>query len=222
MDYKVKLLMSGFVTHNVKRFILEKPINYQFIPGQGANLSINLPDWSDKIRPFTFTSLNEDLVLEFTIKSYPEHNGVTKKLHELKPGQELIIGPPWGTIEYKGPGTFIAGGAGITPFIAILRQLQKENKIEGNKLIFSNKMQKDIILEKEFKEMFPSEDLILTLTKEKKPDYESKIIDKEFLKKYIKNFNQFFYICGPPIFIENIKKSLIELGAANEILVLEN
>ena len=27
----------------------------------------------------------------------------------------VLIGDPWGAIEYRGPGTFFAGGAGITP-----------------------------------------------------------------------------------------------------------
>jgi ferredoxin-NADP reductase len=53
-----------------------------------------------------------------------------------------------GRIEYKGEGVFIAGGAGVTPFIAILRQLQAENKIANNKLIFTNKTANDIILKK--------------------------------------------------------------------------
>jgi len=221
MEHITKILMTEFVTHNVKRFILEKPENYQFIPGQATDISINLPKWKNEKRPFTFTSLNNDLVLEFTIKCYPEHNGVTKKLHELNPGDELIIEDPWGTINYKGTGTFIAGGAGITPFIAILRQLKKENKLQGNKLIFSNKLQKDIILEKEFKEMFNQENLILTLTDEEKQRYENSIINQDFLKKYIKNFNQHFYICGPPKFVSSIKESLISLGANKDILIIE-
>lgn len=221
MEHITKILMIEFVTHNVKRFILEKPENYKFIPGQATDLSINLPRWKSEKRPFTFTSLNNDLVLEFTIKSYPEHNGVTKKLHELNPGDELIINDPLGTINYRGTGTFIAGGAGITPFIAILRQLKKENKIEGNKFIFSNKLQKDIILEKEFKEIFPPEDIILTLTEEKNNAYENKPIDLDFLKEHIANFNQFFYICGPPGFVLSIKKTLESLGANKDILVVE-
>jgi len=221
MGHIVKILMTEFVTYNVKRFILEKPANFKFIPGQATDLSINLPKWKSETRPFTFTSLNNDLVLEFTIKCYPEHNGVTKKLHELIPGNELIIRDPFGTINYKGTGTFIAGGAGITPFIAILRQLKKENKLKGNRLIFSNKLKKDIILEKEFIEMFPKEDLIFTLTEEKIEGYENSTIDKEFLKKHIKNLNQFFYICGPPGFVKSIKEILKSMGANKDILVIE-
>jgi ferredoxin-NADP reductase len=221
MRYIAKILKIEPVTYNVKRFILEKPKNFKFIPGQATDVSINLPKWKEEKRPFTFTSLNDDLILEFTIKSYPEHNGVTKKLHELSPGDELIIEDPFGTINYKGTGVFIAGGAGITPFIAILRQLRKENKLKRNKLIFSNKTSRDIILEKEFKDMFPKEDLILTLTEEKNSNYEFGMINKEFLKKYVNNFHQFFYICGPPGFVASIKEELKSLGASKDILVIE-
>ena len=59
--------------------------------------------------------------MEFTIKGYPDHHGVTEKLHQLAIGNELIIDDPWGAIKYKNEGYFIAGGAEITPFITILR-----------------------------------------------------------------------------------------------------
>lgn len=221
MVNKVKILMAEFVTHDVKRFVLEKPENYEFIPGQATEISINKEEWKDKKRPFTFTSLNSDKILEFIIKKYPEHEGVTQQLHKLNPGDELIIGEPFGTINYKGKGNFIAGGAGITPFIAILRKLKEEGRIEGNKLIFSNKKKKDVILEKEFKEMFNQDGLIFTLTREKGEGYKSERIDKEFLKKHIDNFNQNFYICGPPKMVEDLRKTLKDLGAGVEGLLFE-
>lgn len=223
MEKSVKILMKEFVTHDVKRFILEKPESYEFVPGQATEVSINKESWRDEKRPFTFTSLNEDLVLEFTIKAYSEHEGVTKELHNLNPVDELNIGDAWGAINYKGKGVFIAGGAGITPFIAILRELKKKGEIKGNKLIFSNKKQKDIILEKEFKEMFKEnpEDLIFVLSRENKEGYENKKIDKEFLKNKITDFNQNFYICGPKQFVKDIKSYLEELGAKIDGIVIE-
>ena len=115
MEYNVTILMTGFVTHDVKRFIISKPDNFSFRPGQGVELSIKQPGLEDSKRPFTPTSLTDARVLEFTIKGYPEHDGVTKRLHQLHPGDELLMSEPFGTIAYKGPGTFIAGGAGITP-----------------------------------------------------------------------------------------------------------
>jgi cytochrome-b5 reductase len=220
MEYKSKVLFTEFVTHDVKRFIIEKPHQYQFIPGQATELAINRPKWKNKPRPFTFTSLNEDKVLQFIIKKYPEHHGVTEKLHQLKTGDELILKKPFGTINYKGQGVFLAGGAGITPFIAILRKLAKENKLADNQLYFSNKKQKDVILEKEFKHML-GDNLKLFLTREEKAGYLNTHIDKQFLSKNISDISQKFYVCGPPGFVKSLRKSLQELGADTEELVFE-
>src|SRR6476646_3533559 len=141
------------VTHDVKRFQIDKPNGYIFQPGQATEVAINQPQWKEERRPFTFTCLNDDPYLEFTIKIYQDHPGVTNELGKLKPGDQLIIHDVWGAIEYKGPGYFIAGGAGITPFIAILRQLHKDGNLAGNTLFFSNKTSEEIIYEKELTEM---------------------------------------------------------------------
>src|ERR1700753_4051775 len=124
----VKILAIQQVTHDVKCFRFEKPQGFKFVPGQATDVAINKPGMEEEVRPFTFTALQDEPYLEFTIKRYESHHGVTDKLHQLIPGDELIIADAWGAIEYKGPGYFIAGGAGITPFIAILRNLNKQNK----------------------------------------------------------------------------------------------
>lgn len=124
-EHIVKILDTEYVTHNVRRFKVSKPESYKYKPGQATDVVINLPEWKEERRPFTFTSLNEWDHLEFTIKIYSDHNGVTNKLGTLLAGDELILHDIWGAIHYKGEGIFIAGGAGVTPFIAIFRQLQK-------------------------------------------------------------------------------------------------
>ena len=55
--YNVKILESFFVTHDVKSFIVERPENYEFKPGQATEVAINKDGWKDKKRPFTFTKL---------------------------------------------------------------------------------------------------------------------------------------------------------------------
>jgi len=42
---------------------------------------------------------------------------------------ELILHDVFGAISYMGEGVFIAGGAGITPFISIFRYLKLKNVI---------------------------------------------------------------------------------------------
>lgn len=224
--HTTKILFSSFVTHDVKRFILEKPRDYQFTPGQATEVAINKNGFKDKKHPFTFTSLNKDKVLEFIIKGYPvkkhpDHEGVTEQLHQLQPGEELLIDDPWGTINYKGSGVFVAGGAGITPFIAILRDLKNNDRLKGNRLYFSNKKREDVILEKEFKHMFDKDDLVLTLTREEHKDYQHGRIDRQFLEKNIDDFSQHFYVCGPGKMVQDLKAALASLGAQTESIVFE-
>lgn len=219
-EHVVKILSTEYVTHNVKRFKLSKPENYVFKPGQATDIVINLPKWKEERRPFTFTALNDWDNLEFTIKIYGDHDGVTNQLGKLKVGDELILHDIFGAIHYKGEGVFIAGGAGVTPFIAILRQLYKDKKIGNNTLLFSNKTSKDIILKEEFEKML-GDNFINTLTDEKSEKYDNRKMDESYLKEKIKNLSQYFYICGPDPMIESIKEDLLKLGVDKDKIVIE-
>jgi ferredoxin-NADP reductase len=208
------------VTHNVKRFQLEKPTAYTFHPGQATEVSINKPEWKNERRPFTFTCLNTDPYLEFTIKIYPDHAGVTNELGKLKAGDQLLIHDVWGVIEYKGPGYFIAGGAGITPFIAILRQLHKEGKLSGNKLFFSNHTEKDIIIRDELSRML-GKNAIYIVTGENTPQFQRDHINEAFLIKNNIDAAKHFYVCGPDKMVADLNALLVKLGAAPDNVVFE-
>jgi len=212
MAHVVKILDLLSLTHDVKQFTVEKPEGYSFVPGQATEVAINKEGWKQEKRPFTFTSLPEDDHLEFVIKSYRDHDGVTNHLDGVIPGDELIIDDSWGAIQYKGKGVFIAGGAGVTPFIAILKDLISKGELEGNKLFFANKTRKDVILESYFHEIL-GEDFVSILDKEKLDGHEHGRIDMEFLKKHLVDFSQEFYVCGPPPMIESVSTNLKQLGA---------
>jgi ferredoxin-NADP reductase len=220
MEHKVKILEIIQVTHNVKCFRIEKPAGFTFIPGQATDVSVNKPGWENEKRPFTFTCLNEDPYLEFTIKGYYDHDGVTKKLHSLNIGDEIIIRDVWGAIAYKGEGYFIAGGAGITPFIAILRQLYKDKNTGSNKLIFSNKTSKDIIYEVELNKIL-GKNLVNILSQEDSEGQSKGHIDEAFIKKQVTDFSKHFYVCGPDKMIADITATLNKLGANAEAVVFE-
>jgi ferredoxin-NADP reductase len=223
MAHTLRIIDIKELTHDVKQFTLEKPDEYEFQPGQATEVSIDKEGWRDEKRPFTFTSLNEDEYLQFVIKIYPEHDGVTEQIGKLKVGDFLIVDEPWGTIQYTGEGVFIAGGAGVTPFIAILRDLDENDEIGDNKLIFSNKTEKDIILEDEFEDILGDHFINAITDEEPNGDhiFLDGFIDKEFLESQIDDFDQPFYVCGPMPFNEAIMGYLKELGANPEALVFE-
>jgi len=219
-QYIVKILEAGFITHDVKRFVVERPPGYDFIPGQATDVSVNLPQWKSEMRPFTFTGLKEWNYLEFLIKIYPKHNGVTNQLGMANAGDELIIRDVYGTIQFKDQGVFIAAGTGITPFIAIFRSLYKKKKLSGNKLIYSNKTSADVILKKELIKMF-DDDFINVITREHVIGFMGKRIDRDFLIEYIKDFSQNFYVCGPDDFVKSVTVYLEDLGASSDSIVIE-
>jgi ferredoxin-NADP reductase len=218
-QHNVKILMTEFVTHDVRRFIVERPEGYDFQPGQATEMA--LPEAPDDGHPFTFTSLESDAVLEFTIKGYFDHDGMTKKLHAKRAGDQVLIGDAWGAITYRGPGVFVAGGAGVTPFIAILRRLREDGEADGHRLLFSNHTAADVILEKEFRAML-GDDFVSTLTRAEAPGHAHGRIDADFLRARVDDVSQHFYVCGPEKgFVPDVTAALKDLGADPDALVLE-
>ncbi|MBZ9785902.1 flavodoxin reductase [Psychroflexus sp. CAK57W] len=208
------------ITHDVLQVKTNKPSNLEFKPGQATELFINKEGWKEEGRPFTFTSLPEDKDLEFVIKTYPDHNGVTEQLLDLNEGDELLQNEVFGNIYFRGKGTFIAGGAGLTPLIAILRDRDKHGENEDNKLIFSNKTKGDIILKEELENML-GDQFVNILSEENTDDYPHGHIDKDFLKDHILKLDQKFYVCGPPPMIESLVKDLKDIGVDDDNIILE-
>lgn len=216
----VKIISIEHLTHDVLKIIAGRPPSLNFIPGQAADVSINKPGWENELRPFTFTSSPGDDHIEFNIKTYPSHNGVTKELLLLKPGDELLVGDVFGDLAYKGEGVFIAGGAGVTPFIAMLKELEKKNLIGNNVLLFANKTRADIILEGKFKTIL-GKNFVNILSDELVRGYEHGLITADMIKKHTYPTAQYFYLCGPPPMMEAVEKHLFSLGVNSEKIVKE-
>jgi cytochrome-b5 reductase len=211
MDHTVELLHTGFVTHDVKRFVVSRPGGLEWEPGQGVELALDRDGWREEGRPFTPTSLPRDQVLEFTIKAYPEHDGVTTRLHDLVPGDRLLMSDAFGTITWQGPGTFLAGGAGVTPFLAILRDAGRD-ELARSSLHFTNKTPADVICEKELRHLL-GDRCHLTCTEESGPGYDDRRMDRDYLESEVTELDDPVYLCGPPAFVDELGEALDDLGA---------
>jgi ferredoxin-NADP reductase len=220
MAQNVKILSINHLTHDVLHIRAERPEGIAYSPGQAVDVAVNKPGWEGEWRSFTFTSLPEDDFIEFTIKTYPDHKGVTNELLGLSAGDELLIGDVYGDIAYKGEGIFIAGGAGITPFIAILKHLQRENKVGKNKLIFANKTHEDIIREDLFTSML-GDRFINVLSGEKNEKYLNGFITADLIKSHIYEGGDYFYLCGPPPMMDAMEKHFAALGIDEQHIVKE-
>lgn len=219
-QYIVKITSIKHITHDVLQIVTEKPQAYNYTPGQATSIAINKDGWKDKKRPFTFTSLPNSDHLEFIIKTYPSHKGATNELLQVKKDDELILHNVFGAITYKSEGIFIAGGAGVTPFISIFRYLQSKKEITNNKLIFANKTQDDIILASEFEKLL-GKNFINILSEEKADGYVYGQITESFLKAHINSFTKNIYVCGPPPMMDAIEKQLANLKIDEKQIIKE-
>ena len=219
--YKVIVKSVSKATHDVLRIETEKPAEFNFIPGQATEIFLDKAGWEEEGRPFTFTSLPSEENLAFTIKTYPAHNGVTNELLKLKAGESLFVNDVFGDIAYLNEGIFIAGGAGITPFISIFKDLQSKNKIGNNKLIFANRTKEDIIFKDEFESMLGSNFInVLSEEKEEKGD-DHGYVNAELIKKHTDENVKNYYVCGPPPMMEAVEKILKDLNIDEKYIIKE-
>lgn len=216
----VRILHTEFITPDVKRFTLERPAGHTFVPGQATDVSIDQPGWADKLRPFTFTNLPHARRLELIVKIYADHDGVTKRMGSLHAGDALILHDVFGAITYQGPGFFIAAGAGVTPFIAILRDLAHRDLLRGNTLLVTNRTATDVILDEELTRML-GRNFLKVFTRQHVIGFRERRIDRDMLVTLVQDFDQKFYVCGPDDLVQEMNGMLLELGARSESLVFE-
>lgn len=210
--YRAKVLHKQEINHNVICFHIQKPFGYTFKPGQAIDLSIDLPGYELEVAPFTITNTKESPYLELFIKINPNKDSLTNGLAALNNGAVLQITEPWDTFTYKGAVVFIAAGTGIMPFMPIFRTLvNSDTKIKDHILFYANKLKEDILFKSELKQLL-GKNYINILSTTKEHNMASGRINYTFLKEQIKNLNQYFYICGPLKFEEDVRKCLRQLG----------
>ena len=115
----------------------------------------------------------------------------------------------------------MAGGAGVSPFIAIFKSLEHQNEIDHNFLIFANIAEKYIFLKQKFETLLGRRFMNI-LSEEKTQKYPTDHIDSDFLKSTITDFSQYFYVCGPPEMTEGVTEDLKSLEVAAEKIVIED
>ena len=92
--------------------------------------SSNLPQ---QTHPFTISSGESEDSLRFTIKDLGDF---TSQLGNLHAGDNVFVEGPYGTFNYqaveRSKQIWVAGGIGITPFLAMARSLSKDDGIDAH------------------------------------------------------------------------------------------
>ncbi len=142
---------------------------------------------------------------------------------ELRNGDQIEVrGPVGGYFAWRpedgGPLLLIAGGSGVVPLRAMLRNRQHAASSVPARLIYSARTQQDIIYAAELMQLQQGDgvDIVVTLTREQPPGWDGRTgrVDADLLRQLAWPARQqpLAYVCGPTAFAEAVSATLVGLG----------
>lgn len=208
----------------VSVYISGKSINqFQVEPGQFMIFRFLTKDFWWQTHPFSLSQIPNGKNIRITVKNVGDF---TSQLPSIKKGVSVMIDGPFGTFtkeqSKKEKLLLIVGGIGITPIHSLLQEMLENNK--DVILLYCIKNQKDIVFEREIKELRKKYNfsVYFILTKEKKEGYLHGRLDGEKIQLLVKDFKEReVYICGPVPMMEALKKELVGLGVSNSYIHYE-
>lgn len=199
-------------------------------PGQFYILKVKLADGSEQSREYSVSNApSTSDYLEFGIQDIPT-GIVSPILCSSHVNDTVEIKGPMGKYfnwneKHKGPVILIAGGAGIVPFLSMIRSFPS-NEIH---LIGSFKTIEDIPYRKEIETICDTHSNIqfrYTLTRQNGSsgkNFTGRITPQMLMDIYPNyvNKNVQIFICGRSSFVEDINQMLLECGASQEAIQRE-
>lgn len=203
-------------------FHFEKPPQFDFKPGQAADITLLTPPETDSegnTRTFSIASSPFENQLMFATRM--RDTAFKRSLRKIPLGTEVKIDSASGSFTlHKNsakPAVFLAGGIGITPFLSIVRQADHDRLPHKLYLFYSNRRPEDApfleglqMLEK----TNPNFKLICTMTEMRKSQKEwtgeRDLISKEMLSRHLTSLQgPIYYIAGPPSMVTGMRQTLV-------------
>lgn len=226
LEAKIKEIIPR--TYNVKSFRLE--VSGQIDYKAGQFLLVTLKTEHELKRYLSISSSpTEEGYIEFTKKLTDSE--FSKVLDGLKAGESVTVKYPFGNFvlqEAYFKIAFLSGGIGITPIRSICKYSVDKKLDIDIVLIYANRSIRDIVFKEDFEIMQKgfSKLKVAHMLSEPTEGFKSRIglIDSQTIKEEIPDYSERkFFICGPPLMVEAMKRILIEeLFLSKENIITEN
>jgi len=222
---------KGFVVESVKSIsdnITEVTIRAtgtselpKYKAGQFAFFSFKDKTLGHDEHPFTISSSPKESTITFTAKDLGDYS---RKLSQLAPGTRVRMDGPYGIFnipdDSQKPLLFLAGGIGITPFLSILKDIEKEKSKKNINLFWGVRKRSDLVYEAQLNDLQSQiEGFAYTpvLSKETIDKAEGKIrsgrISNEIITEHLgEDLSDYLvYLCGPLPMMKQLVKGLKKL-----------
>lgn len=195
-------------------FYFDKPAGFSHQAGQNALFS--LPSGTES-RTFTIASAPHER--ELMIATRMRDSPFKRSLVELPVGAKLKLDGPAGLMvlhdDESRPAVFLAGGIGITPFVAMARDAEARRLRHRITLIYSNRRPQDAAFLAEL-ERRPLR-LVATMTDAAEWKGEKRRISRELLAEHVSDLlAPIYYFAGPLRMTMAVQGMLAEIGVKED------
>ncbi len=202
------------VAERTLAFYFDKPAGFSHEAGQNALFS--LPSGTES-RTFTIASAPHER--ELMIATRMRDSPFKRSLAELPLGAKLKIDGPAGLMvlheDESRPAVFLAGGIGITPFLAMARDADARRLRHRITLIYSNRRPQDAAFLAELQRM-PLH-MVATMTDAPEWKGEKRRISRELLAEHVPDLlAPVYYFAGPLRMTMAVQGTLTELGVKDD------
>ena len=202
------------VAERTLAFYFDKPAGFSHQAGQNALFS--LPSGTES-RTFTIASAPHEH--ELMIATRMRDSPFKRSLAELPLGSKLKLEGPAGLMvlhdDASRPAVFLAGGIGITPFLAMARDAEARRLGHRITLIYSNRRPQDAAFLAELERM-PLR-MVATMTEAPEWKGEKRRISRELLAEHVPDLlAPIYYFAGPLRMTMAVQGMLEEIGVRED------
>lgn len=212
-------------TPNVRSYSLDLPAWPGHRAGQHVDLRLTAADGYSVERSYSIASEPARAgQIDITVERI-EDGEASEFLHDVVvPGDRIEVrGPIGGYFVWEpplgGPLLLVAGGSGVVPLMAMLRERARAGSGVPTRLLFSSRSFEEIIYRDELERLAAADDglgVIHTLTRAQPTDWTgyARRIDDRMLTEVLEPLggSARTYICGPTALVETAANALVRLG----------
>jgi ferredoxin-NADP reductase len=220
-------------TPTAHTFVIDVPGWPGHRAGQHVDVRLTGEDGYQAQRSYSIATPADDQRIELTIEVLPDGEVSGYLGEEVRESDEIELRGPiggwfaWGPQD-GGPLLLVAGGSGVVPLAAMVRDRAREGSDVRAQLILSARTEADVFYRDELRRLAaddPAVDLELTLTRERSPAWTGRRgrVDRALLEELAipAADRPHAFVCGPTAFVEAVADALVDLGHAAELVRTE-
>jgi len=196
------------------------------VAGQHVDVRLTAEDGYQAQRSYSIASAPEADELELTVERIDDGEVSPYLVDELRAGDQFEVrGPVGGHFTWRaadgGPLLLVAGGSGLVPLMAMLRQRAAQGSTAEARLLVSARSRDDLLYREELAALAGRGDglgVAYTLTRARPPDWDGydRRVDAAMLEAVgpAPAAAPRVFVCGPTAFVERVADLLVSMGHA--------